>query len=192
VNDDDDRIWFFFEHERQIREWCALVGEAADFLNRFLASLADDFTELAAELREDVNVHDESAGNNNEILGLARQSWWGNAEAPRAVIAVRWKRNQVSLVPKGLRPIVGVRVDPRQDGGEEARKLLVARLSRSSDFDDFRGPPRLRWWPAVRGMEPPAEDYWQRRDLEPYRRAVVAALADAWRRLADDVDAVLG
>lgn len=178
---DDERVLFYLKHEAVIEEWANVRTDVASTAHRFYLSLAEDLEAPVVELGDDVMiwVNDGTWAH----VGLYRESWLSDASTPLAIATLEWNRGG-TLFQGGLR-LSGIRCDINTD---EGKRLRAATANLVRDKRSSLGYPHMQaWWPAQRPVPGPAEaDYWL--DLDPFRRALVDEIVDAWNTFSEFVD----
>ena len=175
---EDERIKFYFEHEKQIMEWAELVDEVSEFVNHFYRSLEGD---LEWALRNDnityngveVFLTDENFSG----LGLRRKDWPEGDEEPD--VRLGWY-SKPALFSEDGGLICGVRTNVKH------YRVHFAKDARP----DY--PESTAWWPAYRNVDPPRDRYWEGDNLKEYRDYLVKTILAAWSELAPLVDKAVG
>lgn len=181
---DDERLRFYFEHERQIHEWAALERGARRFLNDLLDDMPSRFEQLSQDLGEDVRVCVNVEGNDWPEILLYRPGWLlaDSSWHPRAAIGLAWGRRQVTIAAKE-RPYTGLKVSPSKAHADLLQSQVALALKQSSVPKDYQS---RKGWPAWRYAAVPQADYWN--SLDTYRDGLMEAIRVDWNCFADLTD----
>ena len=170
---EDDRLLFYIEHARQIREWAALGDEVRDAAHEFLTGVHHRF-----EQRDDLPV-DAIAGSRGldsyfPDISLHLAAWQDETGQPLARVALSWDKRTVGLDPRTA-PYLGVTTNPTTKQGKDRSDRLRGALEshRASS-----GAKATNWWPTHRRIAPHITD--GSIDLQRYKAELTAALYQEW------------
>ena len=170
---EDDRLLFYIEHARQIREWAALGDEVRDAAHEFLTGVYHRF-EYRDDLPADAIARSSGIDTDFPHLTLHLATWQDEAGKPLARVGLSWHKRAVGLDPRSA-PYVGVTTNPTTKPGKDRSDRLRAALGshRASSRDKA-----TNWWPTRRRIPPEITD--GSIDLQRYETELIAALYQEW------------
>ena len=170
---EDDRLLFYIEHARQIREWAALGDEVRDATHEFLTGVYHRL-ENRHDLPADAIARSSGIDANYPHATLHLAAWQDETGEPLARVALSWDKRTVGLDP-GSAPYIGVTTIPNTKQGKERSDRLRAALEahRASC-----GGTATNWWPTKRRIAPHITDGSV--DLQRYETELIAALVEEW------------
>ena len=177
----DERIRFYLEHEKRIREWAGLEAEVREFVDRFYRSIKGDL-DKALRSRKVADDGVESFFDEDETeawpgLGLRRHDWPQGKDDPD--VRLEWSRKSARFSPGG-HLICGVSTKV-----ERYRQPFTK--ERCPTY-----PHHNQWWPAYANVDPPVSRVWEGDNLKEYRDRLVETILKAWKDLAPLVDEAVG
>ena len=171
---EDDRLLFYIEHARQIREWAALGDEVRDAAHEFLTGVYHRF-EDRDDLPADAVTGSKGIDGNFPEISLHLDAWQDETGKPLTRVALSWTKRTVGLDPRSA-PYLGVTTDPTTSEGKGRSDRLRAALETHRASVAAKA---VNWWPAQRRIPPDITD--GSIDLQRYETELIAALVQEWR-----------
>lgn len=159
-----DRSLFYLQNRIRINEWWNLRNDATHATSRFLESLAEPISGIAA----DWIAWDGTIGK-FRCLFLVPPGI-DVSEIPWTGVALGWVPQGVMPAVRNQAPWVGLYGYPEHEAAEKLRSALDAVESGASGYESSKWWPRYRWIPGE-------ERWWT--DLDGYR----GKLLDEYRSL---------
>ena len=174
---DDDKIVFYFEHQRHIDEWASLPRQAREATSEWLRTVSVDLATAANDLGADLYEKLDDAW---PLVGLRHRSWPMSIDGtPRVLVALSWQHNAATFAGQTA-PFVGVRTaEPNTEGRDDAASVRAAVRVAAGAW--LHSP----YWALYR-YERATGEYWK--DLRPYREQLLATVSEVWDLAAPLLD----
>ena len=175
----DERVSFYLENEKLIRQWSKLKFDLFQEATKFYKQIADDFEDWVQETFDDPPEIYSKDGKYDSKLFLTKQHWnFSSKGKPLLGIGIEWPRKATFT-----NSTLGLWINLTSTISKPWRDDLVQKLK--TDLVDQR-IKRGKHWPIRLNPKPSRKDYWN--DLESFRAELLDQINDIWLKVHPLVD----